>query len=156
VEVGLIANGDFESPNAAWRKSVMSGRTAFHYGSSHVHGGRRSGLLECTALTDKDPPKHRHTAWARWYQLKTPVEKGRTYRFRAWVRTEKGFTGVIKLWVIPAATDLTEARVSSTEGLWREVVLDSIVPNAETLDLYLNLMDSVGKVWFDDVELNEM
>jgi hypothetical protein len=43
--------------------------------------------------------------------------------------------------------------VSGTQGEWQEIALDGIVSNASTASVYLNSMDGVGALWFDDIRL---
>lgn len=81
--------------------------------------------------------------------------KDRAYRLRAWVRTAPGFAGTIRIWATGTTTGTLEARLLNTDGVWREVEIRDIVPAQEGIGLYLNLYDSTGTVWFDDLELQE-
>lgn len=56
------------------------------------------------------------------------------------------------MWVRGTTEKTQEIKGLSTQGIWRELVAEGLKPGEETA-VYLNVMDSVGKVWFDDVQL---
>ncbi|NQT13799.1 MAG: DUF4838 domain-containing protein [Planctomycetes bacterium] len=155
-EKNLVANGGFEFSERDWARSRMCGQFEFAVDSVESHGGTRSARLRCTILEPEEPQRGWGRAWARWYQGQIPVEEGRTFRLRLWVKTSKVFGGRVAIWVTGAAEHGTmTAEVHHTDGAWREVVIDDIVPAGENVGLYFNLMAGVGTAWFDDVELTE-
>ena len=123
---------------------------------------RRAGIdlavfgLTATALAPVETEAKLHTrVWARWYQAPVAVKAGRHYRCRAWVRTEPGFRGELKLWVTDTKVGTAQAKALATDGLWREVVIPDLVPAKDQVAVYLNLMNGLGTAWVDDVELVE-
>ena len=51
-------------------------------------------------------------------------------------------------WRQPGKTD-------STNGEWKQIVVENILPRQDTVGIYINLVDSVESVWLDDVRLEQ-
>ncbi len=150
----LVTDGGFEEQSGAWHKSVMAGDFAFALDTTQPHGGRLCARIECTAPGPPEIEERMRTrVWGRWYRTIGPVDPAKTYRLRLWVRTSDDFGGRVAIWITGAGEATIAQNVLNTEGLWREFTLDDIHPNADELGLYLNLMDTAGTAWFDDVEL---
>jgi len=155
-EANLIANGGFEQQDADWKKSTMSGQFEFSLDDSLAHSGAASGRLICTQLGPDESQQNRTRSWARWYQSKIAVKRGKTYRLRVRVKTNKTFSGRASIWVTGTTKGTMTFDLLNTENIWRLATLEPIVPEGEQVGVYLNLMDGQGSVWFDDVELSEV
>ncbi|MEI6499714.1 MAG: hypothetical protein WCP21_01670, partial [Armatimonadota bacterium] len=152
----LLKDGGFEAQPPVWGQNIQCGKFNFAIDLAQKHGGAASTFLQCTELGAADlQPKFGTRAWARWHQTGLKVDPQTTYRFRAWYRTDANFAGTVKFWVTPSKTGTVQAQALNTQGLWREVKMEGIKPANESLGVYLNLMDGIGSVWFDDVELVE-
>jgi hypothetical protein len=152
-----IPDGGFEKEPTAWKNQTQCARLRYSLDASQFHTGGRSARIDCLELV---PPEAQSTlrfsAWGRWYQTGIPVKAGKTYRLRVWVRTSDTFAGSVNVWVSGGGEKGTlEARALNTEGMWKEVVFDRVVPASDVVSIYLNLMNGTGTVWFDDVELVE-
>lgn len=155
-EQNLIRDGGFEGEAQAWGRSVMSGRFSFAVDATQAHSGQSSGRIECTERgTAEQIAQMRTDVWGRWYQTGIKVDPQKSYRLRLWVRTPVGFSGRLAIWVTPTPTGTNATNLATTDGRWHEVVVEGIRPAQETLAIYLNLMDTPGVAWFDDVELTE-
>ncbi len=77
-----------------------------------------------------------------------PVEKGKTYKLRLWVKTSYKFNGRAEI-----AIGNKTAAVSSTDDVWAQVVIDGITASENQLKLTLNLANGIGSVSFNNVEL---
>ena len=153
----LVANGGFEQPGKHWARSQMCGQFEFAFDPAQAHHGKLSGRLSCTRLEPQEPQAGWTRCWGRWYQPKLPVQPGKTYRLRFWVKTSDVFGGRVAIWVTGDSKEGTKtASVYHTDGQWRQVVIDGIVPAGKQVALYFNLMAGVGTVWFDDVELSQV
>lgn len=152
--VNLITDGGFEERSAAWQKSVMAGEFTLSFDTTQPRTGQVCAQIECTAPATGEVVERMHTpVWGRWHREVGPVDPARTYRLRLWVRTADDFGGKLAVWITGAGEATRVVEALNTEGLWREVTMDDIHPTGKTLHLYLNLMDSPGAAWFDDVEL---
>lgn len=150
-----VNDGGFEEGGAAWQRNVMGGAFNFAIDDTVARSGRVSGRLQCTALApDETQRQHGARSWGRWFQTGIPVQEGRKYRLRLWVRTDAAFTGRLAIWVRgTAAEGEYDAAALNTGGHWIQLSVPDIVPAGDRLALYLNLMDGTGTAWFDDVEL---
>lgn len=144
-EANLIEDGAFEEQADAWLRGVHQGEFEFAFDRSVYRSSPASARLEAKEADDEG------RVWARWWQREIAVEEGERYRFRAWVRTDSEFGGTVRVWIRGGARHSVSS--VNTEGHWREVVVPEIEPRGDTLSLYLNLMDGIGTVWFDDIEL---
>ena len=153
AEGNVVPDPGFEEAETAWGRSIMCGSFTLEVDNEEARSGRASGRLTCTEL---GPPEveetHRTRAWARWYQS-VPADPERTYRLRFSAKTTRNFAGTLRIWVTGTEDGTTEAKLLSTDGLWREITVTGIKPKAESVGIYLNLMDAMGTAWFDDVEL---
>ena len=151
-EQNAVRNGGFEQNDDRWRMSVMCGQFHFARDSEEKRNGAASGRITCTKALDEEPQRGWTGSWGRWFQTEIPVREAQGYRFRAWVKTGAGFSGTVAIWVRALETP-RNGYMLNTNGVWREVVIDDIVPTGETAAVYLNLRDGEGSVWFDDIEL---
>jgi hypothetical protein len=155
----LVPDGGFESAETAWRTHVAAGEFRFGIDHAVVHGGQSSGRIDCVRAADREPAPNVGTVWGRWYQTDLPVQRGKTYRLRAWVLTGNDFTGTVHVWLRSAeggdGPGNHSVSVLPTHGIWQQVEFPGVVPDGDTAAVYLNLMNAVGSVWFDDVELVE-
>ncbi len=153
-QANLVTDGGFEEQSGVWQKSVMAGEFELEMDTTQPHTGRLCARITCTA---PGPPEIEETmrtrVWGRWHRTMGPVDPAKTYRLRVWVRTSDDFGGRVAIWVTGAGEGTMAQNVLNTEGLWREFTIEDIHPNGEGLGLYLNLMDTPGAAWFDDVEL---
>ena len=150
----LLPNGGFEQGAGAWKQHVAAGKFEFSIDSQPLRTGRASARLRCVEPSPKPNAKGQQSVWGRWYQTDVAVAPSKTYRLRVWVRTDSDFRGLIGLWVVGDVSGRTLARETlNTEGLWQAMVIEGIKPEANTLAIYLNLMDAPGTAWFDDIEL---
>ncbi len=140
----------------------MSGKFSFASDTEQAHSGESSGRIECIEIgTPEQTQKMRTEVWGRWTEVwgrwhqTVEVSPDKSYRFRAWVRTKADFRGKIALWVTPTPTGTNATNLATTDGRWHEVIVEGIRPEGETIGVYLNLMDTTGIAWFDDVELVE-
>jgi len=152
--VGVPPSGGLNHP-LAWRKSVMCGKFAFELDNENAHNGAVCARLQCRKVgTADNERKFKTKAWGRWYQTGVPVDKGKTYRLRLWAKTSNDFAGTVAIWVTGDAKRGTVAtNLVNTEGLWHPITATGITPNSDTVGIYLNVRDSTGTAWFDDVEL---
>ena len=150
-----IGNGGFERGQAGWGKSIMQGKFDFAIDSTESHNGQRSARLSCSELVAQGPPESLQSgAWGRWYRTGVRVEKEEPYRFRVWVKTSPDFAGTVKIFLTGDKQVSTRTgEMLNTQGIWRELIVDEFVPREDEAGIYLNVYDSMGTVWFDDVEL---
>ena len=149
-----IPDGGFEADPTPWKQNAMAGKYRFALDTTQKRNGRTSGLLECQELgTPEVQAKMGTRAWARWYQTGLKLEPGKTYTLRVWYRTSDDFAGAVKLWVRGAKGTTQETKGLSTQGIWRELTATGFTQGEQDASVYLNTTDSVGKVWFDDVQL---
>ena len=153
----LLPDGGFEANPTPWKSHAASGEFRFVVDTEGAHGGKASGRIEGVKPAEREPAPGAGKAWGRWYQIGIPLQEGRKYRLRAWVRTAPEFAGTSDIWVRTApggdGAGNKSVRVPATKGLWQQVELDDIVAGANAGALYLNLMKDAGSVWFDDVEI---
>jgi hypothetical protein len=158
ADANRIPDGGFEAEPSPWRPHVQGGRFAWSLATTQRHGGRSSALLQCTELAPPEVQERiRGKAWGRWYQTGISLDPAKTYRFRVWYRTDLDFAGTVKAWVTGTEKETTEVKGLNTVGVWRELSLDGVrVPAGSQVGVYLNLMDGLGTVWFDEAELTEV
>ncbi|NUQ65302.1 MAG: DUF4838 domain-containing protein [Pirellulales bacterium] len=154
-EKNLLGNGGFEHGETGWGRSIMSGKFAFAIDTAESHHGQTSARLTCIETVPQAPQEAaRRDAWGRWYRTDARVEEGRTYQFRVWVKTSNEFAGRVTVFLTGDKTLSTRTgEMLNTQGLWRELVVEGFVPKSAEAGVYLNVYDSTGTVWFDDVEL---
>lgn len=150
----LLKNGGFEAQAPVWGQNVQCGVFKFSLDTTRKRSGASSGMVQCTELGEPEVQQKTATkAWGRWYQTGLKVEPAKTYRLRAWYRTDPSFAGTVKFWVRVTKAGTAQAQALNTQGLWREVRLEHLKPAEADLSVYLNVTDATGSVWFDDVEL---
>jgi hypothetical protein len=66
------------------------------------------------------------------------------------VRTSRGFRGEVRTWFAGGDNELS---TGPTQGLWKQLSLDRVSTDATSAQVYLNVMDGTGNVWFDGIEL---
>ncbi len=153
----MVRNGGFENGDRDWKRHVVAGKFEFGIDRSGVaRTGSACALLRCLELAPKkEQARLRLQAWARWYQPLT-LDKDRRYRLRLWVKTEPGFTGRVVIFFTGDKEKKTRAgRLIGTRGIWRELTVDGYRATGDNAAVYLNVMDGVGRVWFDDVQVLE-
>jgi hypothetical protein len=154
AERNLLKDGGFEAQPTAWGQNVQCGAFKFGVDTTQKHSGASSAMVQCTELGKPEVQQKTATkAWARWYQTGLKVDPQKTYRLRAWYRTDPTFAGTVKFWVRLTKDGTSQAQALNTQGLWREVRLEHLKPAEDQLAVYLNVTDATGSVWFDDVEL---
>jgi len=152
----LVPDGGFEADPPIWGQHIQIGDFRFARDTNIRRSGQASGFLECLALGPEEKESQMRTrAWARWYRSDIVVDPEKSYRLRAWYRTNEVFSGTVRLWITGTKEGTREARGLNTQGIWRELRLENIKPQADKLGIYFNVMDGLGKVWLDDVELTE-
>lgn len=153
-EENRLPAGGFEGQPSPWRSHVQGGRFTCALAATQTHGGRASALIQCHEFA---PPEVRERlrckAWARWYVTGIAVDPAQTFRLRVWYRSEADFGGTVKVWVTGTAKGTMEVRGLGTGGVWRELQIDGIRVPDGLAAVYLNVMDGLGTVWFDDAEL---
>ncbi|MCC7494982.1 MAG: DUF4838 domain-containing protein [Fimbriimonadaceae bacterium] len=148
----LLRDGGFEQGDG-WRGHVQCGAFELARDTTAARHGQAAGRVRCTALAAEAERAAKGTlAWARWHQAVT-VEPTKTYQLRVWYRTGPTFGGAVKVWVTGTTAGTRQAVGLNTGGLWRELHLPDCRPAAGEVGVYLNVMDQLGEVWFDDVEL---
>lgn len=153
-ERNVVSDSGFEVGTDSWKRSVMCGKFTFTLDETAPHTGSRCAKLQCTEIGPPQVEERLRTrVWGRWHQPAGPVVKGKPYHFRAWVKTSADFCGRVALWVTGANGGTAAANALNTGGIWRQITMERVVPDGEQVGLYLNLMDSMGTAWFDDVEL---
>ncbi len=154
AEDNLIQDAGFEGESETWGRTIMAGQFTFAIDTDHANSGTSSARIECTAPgTEEDKVKYRTDIWGRWHQSIGNINPSKTYRFRAWVRTSAGLNGQAALWVTNTEVSTASVNVLNTRGRWHEATIEAINPKGDTVGVCLNLMQGMGTVWFDDVEL---
>ena len=152
----LVKDSGFEAEPTSWGQNVQGGKFRFARDPAVKRSGAASGLLECLAVgSAEDEQRNRTKAWARWHRGDTPVAAGKSYALRVWYRTDLDFRGSVRIWATGTTAGTKEVKGLNTQGVWRELKIEGIKPQADSVGLYLNVMDGTGKVWFDDVEMVE-
>lgn len=150
----LIGNGGFELGETGWLKHVQYGQFEFAIDKTESHNGQASARLTCTEMVAPGPQEEAQSrAWARWWCHGVHVPDGKPCRFRVWVKTSQDFSGEVVIFLTGEKTGTRTGKMLNTQGLWRELIVDDFAPDADEAALYLNVYDSTGTVWFDDVEL---
>ena len=129
----------------------MVGSLAYDIDDAEHHSGRSSARILCRQVVQASANSYNRSAWGRFYQAAMSVRKGQTYRLSAWIKTSRDFRGQVLLWC--DSNGVSEGKSESTNGEWRQVVIDGIKPGLDTATVYINLVDSTGTVWIDDVRL---
>ena len=148
---GELINGGFECSMYGWNFYPRVGQwaSAILDQAEASHSGKKSGQMTCVQ-TDAAGK-----CWGQLYRENLPIAPNRRYRLSAWIKTNQEFAGKIGFWFrsgnTPSGNHSLE--VSGTQGEWQEIMLDGIVSNASTASVYLNSMDGVGSLWFDDIRL---
>ncbi|MFH1903329.1 MAG: DUF4838 domain-containing protein [Candidatus Omnitrophota bacterium] len=161
-ENNAVRNPGFEEKTTDldyWHPILNIGKCELGIDRTESQSGKASARITCIEVAPEAKPD---TLWARWFQPNIPVKPGTTYRLRLWVKTSTDFTGAVVVFFrsgesgkgLSAATK--NAQFPPTEGLWKEMVVEGIVPATDKAALYLNAMNGTGTVWFDDVELTEV
>ncbi|NOY82571.1 MAG: DUF4838 domain-containing protein [Kiritimatiellaeota bacterium] len=151
----IVRNGGFEEGDRDWKRHVVAGKFEFAVDrSGAARSGRACATLRCLELAPKDLQRRlRLQAWARWYQPLT-LEKDRRYRLRLWVKTDPAFAGRIVVFFTGDKEKKTRSgRLIGTRGIWRKLTVDGYRATGDNAGVYLNVMDGVGRVWFDDVQV---
>ena len=94
----LITNPGFEEGQQSWNKSVMAGKFSFVIDYDVSHSGNKSARLECTEVAPHIDKPQKPNSWARWHRG-IPVEKGKAYKLRCFVKTQPVFTGKIMIFL---------------------------------------------------------
>jgi hypothetical protein len=150
----LLKNPGFEEGQKFWYRSVMAGKWSFAIDSKVSYSGKNSARLECTEVAAHKPTPRKPNSWGRWYQ-NISVEKGKSYSFRCYVKTEPKFTGIVKIFFTGDANKRTQTtRCITTQGLWHELKINNYVAAGNRAGIFLNQY-GLGKVWFDDIEVIE-
>lgn len=149
----LLANGGFDAGAKGWNTQVMCGAMTFAIDNSEHHDGQSCARITCTGTVAPTAALANRTAWGRWYQSNVHVEKGATYRLSAWVKTSNDFQGKAEVWFNSGAN--VAGTMEPTQGAWRQVVIENLHPQFDTANVYLNLVDGTGTVWFDEVLLEK-
>ncbi len=156
AEDNLMPDPGFEGAATAWKRSVMAGKFDFALDAGRSQSGRSSARIECTErASPEEGQKHRTEVWGRWYNSPIEVDPEKSYRLRFWARTPSGFRGRLAIWVTGTTKGTNATNLATTNGRWHEVIVRGIRPAGNTVGVYLNLMDSPGTAWFDDIELVE-
>ncbi|MGM0492647.1 MAG: DUF4838 domain-containing protein [Armatimonadota bacterium] len=154
TEANLIPDGGFEDGRGQWKMHRQIGEMSFEIVTDNPRTGGACAMIRCTAPgPEEDEERFRTRIWGRWHRAVGPVDPGKTYRLRLWVRTSDDFAGRIAIWVTGAGEQTMAEYGLNTEGLWREIAIEDIHPTGDQLHVFLNLMHGVGTAWFDDVEL---
>ena len=150
----LVRNGGFEAGEEGWKRHVVGGSFVFAIDRDGARSGKACARLTCTALAPEAERERLHgTAWGRWYQM-IPVEKGRRYTLRLWTRTTRGFTGRVNIFFTGDKEKKTRAgEMLGTDDVWREIRVSGYEAAGDSAGIYLNVMDGLGSVWFDDVQV---
>ena len=158
----LILNGGFESGSSSytgvgqhWETNDAKSHSANHsLDTTHKHGGATSQKIDTKGVWDHYPIRQ-----VTNYGSVTP---GRTYRLRAWVRSQ-GNTNpnshyVIGIWWFYNDGKVGEklnAKQPSTSYDWRQITVEAQAPaKANRLAAFLSAHYH-GVVWYDDVEARE-
>lgn len=155
-ELNLVPNGGFEQGETGWSKSTMFGKFDYSIDKSQPFNGHASARLACIATAEEEATqKFKTPAWARWCRWDIPVRPGKPHCFRVWVKTSPDFAGKVMIFLKTDQKEKTKTTsMLNTDGLWRELTIRDFVPTGDHAAVYLNVLDSTGKVWFDDVELS--
>ncbi len=155
-ELNLIQNGGFEQGETGWLKNTVSGNFGYAIDKTASLDGQASASLICTTTADKEAKQGEGTRpWARWYRTDIPVEQGKPHSFRVWLKTSKDFAGEVEIFLLNDQKKGTAtAAMLTTDGLWRELTIPDFVPSGNRAAVYLNVYNSAGAAWFDDVELS--
>ena len=132
----------------------MAGECTFATDASEHHSGQMSARIDCKQTVPASSNSYKRSAWARFYQVNIPIQKGASYRLSVWVKTSKDFHGEVLVWC--ESNGVSEGKTGTTNGEWKQVVIDDFQPKADTASVYLNLTDSTGSVWFDDARLEQI
>lgn len=153
-EANRVPDGGFEKQPSPWRSHVQGGRFTCALATTQRHSGRACALVQCHEFAAPEVQRRiGGKAWARWYVTGLTVDPAKAFRLRVWYRSEADFGGTVKVWVTGTAKGTMEARGLGTGGIWRELTIAGIRAPGGQVAVYLNLMDGLGTVWFDDVEL---
>ena len=148
----LVKNGGFEQGRAGWKTHVVIGTFRFDIDHTEAHSGRARVVCEGFG-SPENVRRTRLKAWGRWYQPLALRRDGR-YRLRVWVKTSAEFAGRVVVFFTGDKEKKTRSgRLAGTNGVWRELVIDDYRAGGTGGGVYLNVMDGVGSVWFDDVEV---
>ena len=150
----VIANGDFESGQQGWSTQTMVGGISYGLDSAEHHSGKMSARIVCKQTEPAASNTFKRSSWGRYYQTNLSVKKGTAYRMSAWVKTSKDFRGQVLIWC--DSNGVTEGKTDATEGEWQQIVVENIRPGQDVAGIYLNLVDSAGTVWLDDVRLEQI
>jgi len=156
VESGknLVKNGSFEEGAASWNQHVQAGKFSFTIDDEIAHNGNQSARLQCTETASRADKPHNPNALGRWYQS-LPVEQGKIYALRCFVKTSPNFAGRVQILLTgDAKENMRPVGCLNTRGRWLELSIDNYVAAGDKAGVYLNQY-GLGKVWFDDVELVE-
>ncbi|MBU0611129.1 MAG: hypothetical protein KKI08_24835, partial [Armatimonadetes bacterium] len=152
----LVKDGGFETEPITWGQNVQGGKFRFTRDTVVKRSSAASGLVECLEVgSPEDEKRLRTKAWGRWHRGDTPVVAGKSYALRVWYRTDLDFRGSVRIWATGTTDGTKEIKGLNTQGVWRELRIEGLKPKADSLGLYLNVMDGTGKAWFDDVEVVE-
>ncbi len=143
-----------EQPDG-WRPFAFESPAKLAWDDRVAHTGRRSLRISDSYRPEQTNDWKRRTG--RWVSIQRPVEPGSSYRLEVWVKTE-GVTGQAYAhlawqrqghWLSEVATQ----RLSGTHD-WTKLSVTAVAPaNADTLLISLNLSNSKGTAWFDDVKV---
>jgi len=149
AEGNLIRNGSFERGTSEWQRSTMVGEFTYKEDRETRFNGEASGVLICNERLSERHPQIRKRAWARFYQ-KVAVQSGQPYRLTARVKTSPNFRGEVRIWFAGGDNELS---TGPTQGLWKQLSLNNVSTDGASAQVYLNVMDGTGKVWFDAIEV---
>ncbi len=143
----ILNNGGFAGGVTGWDSHVAAGDYQLKYDPE-----AGAALIECLGKVAAGHDIWTR-AWARFYQTVT-VDPAKSYDFHAKVKTDPGFSGNIRIWCL-SEDQRDEAVFGDTAGLWAPVAITGIRPGGDRLSVFLNVLDGVGRVWFDEVSLTE-
>ena len=140
-----LANTGFEGGAAGWSGS---------FDIDNVE--RYSGAASARVTNAKGSP-------VRVFQGKQPVEPGKSYTSRGWVKIDQAGSGDMNAMVMVNLMDASGTYVADlpgnyyvygTNGAWREIHYSFSTPaNATQAQLFLSLNGGTGTAWFDDITL---
>jgi hypothetical protein len=150
-EANLLKNPGFELGAKDWKINKVRGQTKLDTPvTQEAHSGKRCLRMEIIA------PDGKQTAWARYFQ-RFPVEAGKRYRVRLWVKGSRDLDGHLWLWTRSGPTKGVDEStknipIRNVPTAWREVIKE-FTPAADKASVWLNVVGNKGTLYVDDVQV---
>jgi hypothetical protein len=135
----LIPNSGIESGDSDWQTHSWSDDYSFSIAATGAHTGSKCLRIQCTGTPGNGQ--------GRWYQTDIPIESGRKYALRFWVRANGNAYGDVTCYF---GSNVVEIGVGNSNDEWVQVICPEAIADGSSLSIYMESRGP-GNIYYDDV-----